>query len=161
MNNNHKTLISLTKDTSGVIYFPNDGIAYAVDWSDVRGFPLICVRERSGLCSIHNSGMEIPDVNPQHYENILTCFSGGVSFYDCTPDKSFVYEKSTPWKGYEFDTPIGHVIVLVVDSAYSRMTVYEYAKKHNLHFNTVMRWCRNQKLPAVKRGKSWIIFEKQ
>lgn len=160
MTNEHKTLISLTRDTSGVIYFPQDGIAYAVDWSDITGFPRILVRE-SGLCRISSSEMEIPDVDPQHYENILACFTGGVSFFDCTPDKSFVYEKSTPWEGFEFDTPIGHVIVLVVDASYSRTTVHEYAKKHNLHFNTVMRWCRDQKIPAVKRGKSWVIFDKQ
>lgn len=160
MTDSHKTLISLTRESSGIIYFPEDGVAYAVDWSGISGFPQIRIRE-SGSAKISDSNIEIPDVDPQHFKNLLSCFSGAVSFYDCTPDRSFVYGNNTPWVGFEFDTPLGHVIVLVVDSSFTTLFVDEYAKRHGMHRNTVLKYCAQQKIPAIKRDGKWVIFDKK
>ena len=93
--------------------------------------------------------------------NTSSCFSGAVSMFDCTPDKSFSYEKNTPRVCFEFDTPFGRVYVIVVDAEYDLLSVIEYEKRYNIHHNTVLRYCANQKIPAVKRNGKWVIFDKK
>lgn len=160
MTSQHKTLISLTHESSGIIYFPDDAIAYAVDWSGISGFPKITITP-SGNTHISSSNIDIPDVKPTYSDNLLSCFSGAVSMFDCTPDKSFSYEKNTPRVCFEFDTPFGRVYVIVVDAEYDLLSVIEYEKRYNIHHNTVLRYCANQKIPAVKRNGKWVIFDKK
>jgi len=148
-----KNLMDLTHDTKGVIYFPTDSYAYAADWSGINGFPVIRSHKVTGLDT------DIPAVDPTVVNDLLESFSGVVSFIDYTPEQNFRYVKNQPWLAYEFDVCGSHVVVFVENRERKTITAEEYAKKHNLSIVTVYWQCKNHKIPCVKIGHHWEIFD--
>lgn len=152
----HKNLMSLTHASRGVIYYPDDGVAYAIDWSGIAGFPEIRTK---GCLKVTGNNIDLPDVDPVRLNDLLSAFSGVVSFMDFTPDLSFAYKKGEPWRAYSLIVDATNVVVLVSDLPVDTMSVGEYAKKHNIPIDDVYWYCRTGKIPCMKDGRSWVIFD--